>query len=165
MGLNYFLTALLSKYTVRKAVLLLPCRCQENRMYSSYSFLTSALDGDDWSVSCPGHALPPGKDPSTHWIRGWVGVRAGLNTEARGKILCLCQGSNPSPPVYSQTIYILSYSSSCKYVSNYLPFFGIPPLSFSIHFVVLNLMTSEQLQSGNEVHKFLFNQNKHEYDN
>jgi hypothetical protein len=29
--------------------------------YSSYSFLTSALDGDDWSASRPGRALPPGK--------------------------------------------------------------------------------------------------------
>jgi hypothetical protein len=30
-------------------------------VYSSYSFLTSALDGGEWSASCPGRALPPGK--------------------------------------------------------------------------------------------------------
>jgi hypothetical protein len=29
---------------------------------------------------------------STHWIRGWVGLTAGLDTETRGKILYLCQG-------------------------------------------------------------------------
>jgi hypothetical protein len=29
--------------------------------YSSYSFLTSALDEGEWSVSRPGRALPPGK--------------------------------------------------------------------------------------------------------
>jgi hypothetical protein len=29
--------------------------------YSSYSFLSSALDGDECSASRPGHALPPGK--------------------------------------------------------------------------------------------------------
>jgi hypothetical protein len=34
------------------------------RMYSSYSFTTTALDGDEWSASRPGHALPPGKEPS-----------------------------------------------------------------------------------------------------
>jgi hypothetical protein len=28
------------------------------RRYSSYSFLTSALDGGEWSVSHPGRALP-----------------------------------------------------------------------------------------------------------
>jgi hypothetical protein len=33
------------------------------RIYSSYSFTTSALDGAEWSNSRPGHALPPrGKD-------------------------------------------------------------------------------------------------------
>jgi hypothetical protein len=33
------------------------------RRYSSYSFFTSALDGDEWSASRPGRALPPGKGP------------------------------------------------------------------------------------------------------
>jgi hypothetical protein len=31
--------------------------------YSSYSFLTSALEGGEWSASRPGRALPPGKEP------------------------------------------------------------------------------------------------------
>jgi hypothetical protein len=29
------------------------------RRYSSYSFLTSALDGGEWSATRPGRALPP----------------------------------------------------------------------------------------------------------
>jgi hypothetical protein len=29
----------------------------------AYSFLTSALDGGEWSASCPGRALHPGKGP------------------------------------------------------------------------------------------------------
>jgi hypothetical protein len=29
----------------------------------SYSFLTSALDGGEWSASCLGCTLPPGKGP------------------------------------------------------------------------------------------------------
>jgi hypothetical protein len=33
------------------------------RRYSSYSFLTSALDGGEWSASRPGRALPRGNDP------------------------------------------------------------------------------------------------------
>jgi hypothetical protein len=56
-------------------------------MYNFYSFLTSALDGSEWSASRP---------YSSHWIGGWVGRRAGLDTEARGKILCLYWGSNPN---------------------------------------------------------------------
>jgi hypothetical protein len=41
-----------------------------------------------------------------------MGPRAGLDTEARGKILCLCRGSNlvlPGRPARSQTLYFLSY--------------------------------------------------------
>jgi hypothetical protein len=31
--------------------------------YSSYLFMTSALDGGEWSASRPGRTLPPGKAP------------------------------------------------------------------------------------------------------
>jgi hypothetical protein len=64
------------------------------RRYSSYSFLTSALDGSEWSASRPGCALARVRAPGTHCTGGWVGPRAGLDTEARGKILCPCRGSN-----------------------------------------------------------------------
>jgi hypothetical protein len=33
------------------------------RRYSSYSYLTSALDGGEWLPSCPSRTLPPGKGP------------------------------------------------------------------------------------------------------
>jgi hypothetical protein len=51
------------------------------RRYSSYSFTTSALDGGEWSASCPGHALPPGKGPpvpivqEARWAQGRSGHR------------------------------------------------------------------------------------------
>jgi hypothetical protein len=51
-----------------------PCRQQGERMYSSYSFSTSALDGGEWSVSRPGRALTPGKGPPVHIVQeaGWA---------------------------------------------------------------------------------------------
>jgi hypothetical protein len=64
-------------------------------MYSSYSFLNSALDGDEWSASRSGRALPPGIDPGTHWIGRWAGPRAGVDTEARVKILSPLLGIKP----------------------------------------------------------------------
>jgi hypothetical protein len=65
------------------------------RRYSSYSFTILALCGGEWSASRPGRALPPGKGPpGTHCTGGWVGSRAGLDTEATGKILCPFRGSN-----------------------------------------------------------------------
>jgi hypothetical protein len=36
-------------------------------------FLTSALDGGEWSTSCRVHFTADERTPSTHWIRGWVG--------------------------------------------------------------------------------------------
>jgi hypothetical protein len=54
----------------------------------------------EWSASRPGRALPPGKGPpSTHFTEDWVGSIAGLDTEARGKTLCPCRGSNLDRPV------------------------------------------------------------------
>jgi hypothetical protein len=74
-------------------------------MYSSYSFTTSALDGGEWSASRTGRALPSGKGPpGTHWTEVWVGPRAGLDTEATGKILCLCRGSNIDRPVLQSVV-------------------------------------------------------------
>jgi hypothetical protein len=42
----------------------------------------------------PAVLYPRKKTPSTHWIGGWVVLSAGLGTEVRGKILCLCRESN-----------------------------------------------------------------------
>jgi hypothetical protein len=61
--------------------------------YSSYSFMTSALMG----VSGQHHAsdvlyLQEKDPPSTYWTGGWVDIRAGVDTVARVKVLCLCWG-------------------------------------------------------------------------
>jgi hypothetical protein len=54
-----------------------------------------------WVVSLtPRPRFTPGElTPSTHCTGGWVKPRAGLDTEATGKILRLCQGSNLDRPV------------------------------------------------------------------
>jgi hypothetical protein len=44
--------------------------------------LTSALDGGGMAGF-----IPRGNSPGTHWIGGWVGHRAGLDTVERRKIL------------------------------------------------------------------------------
>jgi hypothetical protein len=47
------------------------------RKYSSYSFLTSALNGGEWSASRPGRALAPGKDPRYPLDKRLVGPQSG----------------------------------------------------------------------------------------
>jgi hypothetical protein len=49
--------------TKSKTVPLHAMEAHEGRRYSSYSYLTSALDGGEWSASRPGRVLPPGKGP------------------------------------------------------------------------------------------------------
>jgi hypothetical protein len=47
------------------------------------AFLTSALDGDGWSASRSGRFTPRERTSSTHWIGGWVGPRAGLDSAVK----------------------------------------------------------------------------------
>jgi hypothetical protein len=50
------------------------------------SFLTSALDGDEWGFT-PRLLYAWGKNPGIHWIGGWVGPRAGLDAVENSKNL------------------------------------------------------------------------------
>jgi hypothetical protein len=49
----------------------------------------------------PAALYSQGKTPGTHCTEGSVGPTAGLDAEAREKILCLCWGSNPGCPARS----------------------------------------------------------------
>jgi hypothetical protein len=65
---NPFLKTLLkkqSRYTLWRRL--------GERRYSSYSFITSTLDGGEWSASRPGRALPPGKGSPVPIVQeaGW----------------------------------------------------------------------------------------------
>jgi hypothetical protein len=59
-----------------------------------HAFLTSALDGGEWSASRPGRFTPRERAPGTHWIGGRVGSRAVLDTVVKRKIPSLRRESN-----------------------------------------------------------------------
>jgi hypothetical protein len=61
--------------------------------------LTSALDGGEWSASRPGRFISSERAPSTHWVGGWVGPKAGLDTVSKRKIPNPRQESNPDHPI------------------------------------------------------------------
>jgi hypothetical protein len=50
-------------------------------------FLTSALDGGEWSASCLCCFTPGETAIGTHWIGGWVGPRTGLDAVEKRKAL------------------------------------------------------------------------------
>jgi hypothetical protein len=52
-------------------------------------FLISALVGGEWSTSRPDRFTPGERAPGTHWIGGWVDLRAGLYDLEKRKFLTL----------------------------------------------------------------------------
>jgi hypothetical protein len=73
-------------------------------------FLIMALDGGKCSVSHPAYFIPEKGGPRTHWIGGWVCLRASMDTLDKKKI-CPCPESNPRNPSHSPSLYWLSYPS------------------------------------------------------
>jgi hypothetical protein len=74
-----------------------------------------------WEVNVtPQLRFTPGeRNPGTYWTGGWVGPRAGLHTEVRGRIVLPLHGIQPRSsrrPVRSQTLYWLSYPGSLKII-------------------------------------------------
>jgi hypothetical protein len=59
-------------------------------------FLTSLLDGSQWSASRLGSFTPEESALATHYIRGWLGPIAGLDTVEQKKSLPL-PGIEPLP--------------------------------------------------------------------
>jgi hypothetical protein len=61
-------------YNIKKLYHYMPRRHLGERRYSSYSFSTSALDGGQWSASCPGRVLALGKGSLVPTVQeaGWA---------------------------------------------------------------------------------------------
>jgi hypothetical protein len=70
-------------------------------------FLTSAIDGGEWSTSRPSRFPPRERAPGTHWTGGWVGPRAGPDAVEYGQISCLCRKLNLCRPASSYTDWAL----------------------------------------------------------
>jgi hypothetical protein len=74
------------------------------------TFLTTAVDGGEWSASRPGRFPPRLTALDTHWIGGWVGPRAGLDAVEYRQISYPHLQSNPGHPDLSPSLYRLSYT-------------------------------------------------------
>jgi len=58
-------------------------------------FLTSALDGGEWSASHTGRFTRRQREPDTHCIGGWVCPRAVLDAVVKRRIPSRRRDSNP----------------------------------------------------------------------
>jgi hypothetical protein len=70
-------------------------------------FLTSALDGGEWSASRPGRFTPGEKTPGNHWTGVWVGPRASLDDVEKRTFFTLpgLELRLLGSPVRSQSLY------------------------------------------------------------
>jgi len=77
-------------------------------VYSSYSFLTSALDVREWSASRSGRSLTPGKGPPVPILQeaGWAPEPV-WTQRLEEKSFHLCRGSNLDRPAV-QPVNILT---------------------------------------------------------
>jgi hypothetical protein len=73
-------------------------------------FLTSALDGGDWSASCPRRFIPKEIASGIHWIGRCVDPRAGLNFTEKRKSPAGTQIGAVHPVAH--LLYRLSYPGS-----------------------------------------------------
>jgi hypothetical protein len=56
-------------------------------------FFISALHAGKWSASRPGRFIRRERVPRTHWIGGWVGLRAGPDAMVKRKVPSPCRDS------------------------------------------------------------------------
>jgi hypothetical protein len=62
-------------------------------------FVTSTVDGEEWSASRPGHFIYGESVPGIHSIGRWAGTWARLDAAEKRKIYCHWQESNPNSSV------------------------------------------------------------------
>jgi hypothetical protein len=56
------------------------------------SFLTSALEGGEWSASPPCCCIPRETAPGTDWTEGWMGPTADMDIKDKRKISRIMAG-------------------------------------------------------------------------
>jgi hypothetical protein len=74
--------------------------------------LTSALDVGEWSASRLGRFASGERALGTHWIRGWVGPRADLDTVEEREDFLILPETEPRPSSSKPSLYRLSYPGS-----------------------------------------------------
>jgi hypothetical protein len=69
-------------------------------------FLTSTLDGGQWSASRPCRFIPGEIVPGTYWIGGWVGRGVGPDAVDKRKILRYSESKPGSPALNPSLLYV-----------------------------------------------------------
>jgi hypothetical protein len=76
--------------------------------------LTSAPDGGELSATRSCRFTSGEIFTGTHYIRGWVGPRTGVDTEEKRKFSCSFRELNPDFSARSPSLYRLNYRGSIR---------------------------------------------------
>jgi hypothetical protein len=76
-------------------------RERESVAHTDYWHRQDGVSGQRYASA---ELYPWERTPGTHWIGGCLDLRAGLDTEGRGNVICLGRGSNRGCPVCIQTL-------------------------------------------------------------
>jgi len=77
-------------------------------------FLTSVVDGGEWSASRSSHFTPGEEIPVIHWIGDWVDHRANVDVVVRRRkaFLCSCQEFKSCSPAQSLVTMLTEHKQS-----------------------------------------------------
>jgi hypothetical protein len=116
--------------------------------YSSYSFLTLALDEGEWSASRPGHTLSP-RERTTGQEDGWASEQV-WTQRLEEKSFRLCQGLNLDCPVvqsvarhYTDWANLAPPCLHFYQIESWKKCFWFSPLAFVCFFRVLGSWPSD----------------------
>jgi hypothetical protein len=73
----------------------------------AHIFMTTELDGGEWSVSHTGRFIPGGKNSGIHCIGDWMDPRAGLNSAENRRTFCPSRDSNLDRLACNHSLYRL----------------------------------------------------------
>jgi hypothetical protein len=111
-GLTYLLFCIQFKHFNKKVQL-------SWRSMREWIFLDlDTIAGDELSASRPGSFNPRERTAGTHWVGGWVALRAGVDDVEKRKFLSLpgFELRNLCRPARSQSLYRLRYPGSPKHL-------------------------------------------------
>jgi hypothetical protein len=102
---------------------------QGEDIYSSYSFTTSALEGGEWSASCPGRTLPLGKKALVPTVEAGWAPEPVWTQRLEEKSFRLCRGSNLDHLVIQ----------SARYYTDWATLAPIGPIIYLLYIYIYNI--------------------------
>jgi hypothetical protein len=118
--------------------------------------VTSKLDGGEWLASRPDRFTPREGAPGTHWVGGWMGPRAGLDSVSKRRILSPYWESNSHHPIVQPVVSCVCFEMASLFIwfTTSLKIGGLLAL-FTDFFISLLSLPPPQKKKNSRVERYL----------